>query len=136
MIQRIQTIWLLIASIAAFLTLRFSFYSGTWITDNSYHELRGIDNTYLMFATIILGGLSFINIFLFKKRPVQIRIALLCILLEAFVLFLYVRELQIFSNGNYNLWAFLHLVIIIGLVMAIMGMYKDQKLIKESNRLR
>ncbi len=136
MIQRIQTIWLLISSIAAFLTLRFSFYSGTYIIDNSYHELRGIDNSYLMLTTIILGGLSFITIFFYKKRPLQIRLSLLCILIEAFILFLYVRELQIFSNGNYNLWAFLHLLILVGLIMAIMGMYRDQKLIKESSRLR
>jgi peptidoglycan/LPS O-acetylase OafA/YrhL len=136
MIQRIQTIWLLIASIAAFLTLRFSFYSGTYITDNSYHELRGIDNTYLMFATIVLGGLSFINIFLFKRRSLQIKLAILCILIEAGILFLYVNELKIFSNGNYDLWALLHLVIIVALILAIRGIYKDQKIIKESSRLR
>ena len=44
MIQRIQSIWLLIASIVTFLTLKVSFYSGTYLPDNLYHQLNGTQN--------------------------------------------------------------------------------------------
>ena len=136
MILRIQTLWLLIVSIAAFLPLRFAFYSGTHYSDNSNHELRGIDNTLLMIATIVLGGLSFFTIFLYKRRSLQIKLCMLSLVLEALVLFLYVKELKIFSNGNYTLYSILHLVIIVCLILAIRGIYKDNKLIKDSERLR
>ena len=44
MIQRVQTIWLLLASAAVLLSLKTSFYSGTLITDNSFHSVMGIDS--------------------------------------------------------------------------------------------
>ena len=136
MIQRIQTLWFLIASLAAFLTLKFSFYSGVSLNDRSFHELNGVDNSLLMFSTILLGGLSFINIFLYKKRPLQIKLAIAGLLVEIGILFLYVKELKIFADGNYDIWSFLHIIIIISLILGIRGVYKDQKLIRESNRLR
>ncbi len=49
MIQRVQTIWMILAAIAVFLTLKFSFYSGTLAVDNSYHALMATDNFFLRF---------------------------------------------------------------------------------------
>ena len=63
MIQRIQSIWLLIASILAFLTLKFSFYSGTLVTDNTYDTLIATDNFLLLIVTSALGTGLIINIF-------------------------------------------------------------------------
>ena len=136
MIQRIQTIWLLLASLAVFLTLKFSFYSGTLVFDNTYDSLVATDNIPLMILTSALGTMIFITIFLFKKRGLQFRFCLLAILLELLVIFLYYRQLSLYSKGTFDLWAMFHLLVIVFLVMAMKGIQKDSKILKESERLR
>jgi hypothetical protein len=141
MIQRVQTIWLLLAAIAMFLTLKFSFYSGTLlngtlVSQNSFHSLVATDNFILMVLTCALGSALIINIFLFKHRTLQFRICIIAILLEFLILFLYYRQTKFYSNGTLDVWAIFHLVTIIALILAARGIYKDEKLIKDSNRLR
>ena len=148
MIQRVQTIWMILAAIAVFLTIKFSFYSGTLAiqsgadavttlaTDGSYHLVMATDNFLILILTSALGTGIIINIFLFKHRSIQIRIIMAAILMECLIIFLYFRETQKYTQGNFNIWAILHILIIIFLVMASKGIYKDSKLIKESNRLR
>ncbi|HEU5052610.1 MAG TPA: DUF4293 family protein [Hanamia sp.] len=148
MIQRVQTIWMLLAAIAAFLTIKFSFYSGTlaiqeganavtsMATDGSYQLVSATGNFFILILTSALGTGIFINIFLFKHRSIQIRIIIAAIILECLIIFLYFRETEKFSQGNFNIWAILHILIIVFLILAARGIYKDSKLIKESNRLR
>jgi peptidoglycan/LPS O-acetylase OafA/YrhL len=136
MIQRVQTIWMILAAIAAFLTLKFLFYSGTLIADNLYHPLLATDNFLILILTSALGTGIVINIFLFKTRKIQMRIIIIAILLECLIIFLYIKQTNNYSTGNYSLWSVLHILIIIFLFFAARGIYKDSKLIKESNRLR
>ncbi|MEO5888682.1 MAG: DUF4293 domain-containing protein [Ferruginibacter sp.] len=136
MIQRIQSVWLLVASIVAFLTLKFSFYSGTHLPDNLYHQLNGTDSILLMSTTIVLGILTLLTIFLFKKRVVQLRLCIVAILLDALLVFFYFRAIREFSTGEYAITAISHLVIIAALFFAARGINKDEKLVKDSNRLR
>jgi peptidoglycan/LPS O-acetylase OafA/YrhL len=136
MIQRVQTIWMILAAIAAFLTLKFLFYSGTLISDNLYHPLLATDNFLILILTSALGTGITINIFLFKSRKIQMRIIIIAILLECLIIFLYIKQTNNYSTGNYSLWSALHILIIIFLIFAARGIYKDSKLIKESNRLR
>ena len=136
MIQRIQSIWLLIASVVAFLTLKLSFYSGTYLPDNLYHQLNGTQNMPLMIATIALGVLTLITIFLFKNRVTQLWLCIVAVLLDFILLFLYYRETSNFTRGDYAITAVLHIIIIAALLLAARGINKDEKLIKDSNRLR
>ena len=136
MIQRIQSVWLLVASIVTFLTLKLSFYSGTYLPDNLYHQLNGTENLTLMIPTIALGMLSLITIFLFKSRPTQLWLSLVAIVLDLVLIFLYYRATKDFTKGDYAITAVLHIVIIVSLVLASRGINKDEKLIKDSNRLR
>ncbi len=136
MIQRVQTLWMILAAIAVFLTIKFSFYSGTLAIDNSQHVLMAADNFFLLILTSALGTCIVINIFLFKQRSVQIRIIIVAILVECLIIYLYIREMQKFSTGEFTLSSALHILIIIFLIFAARGIYKDSKLIKESNRLR
>ena len=136
MIQRIQTIWMFIAAAAVFLTLQFSFLSGTKITDNSFYSFTAKDNFILMVLTSALGTAILINIFLFKHRSVQFKICIIALLAECLIVFLYLKQSKQFSNWTYDLWAVFHLVIFIALILAMRGIYKDNKLIKDSNRLR
>jgi hypothetical protein len=136
MIQRVQTIWMILAAFAVFLTIKFSFYSGTWLADNTYHTVTGTENFLLLILTSALGTCIIINIFLFKQRSIQFRITIIAILVECIIIFMYINETNKFSAGSFSLWSALHLLIILFLIFAAKGIYNDSKLIKESNRLR
>lgn len=136
MIQRIQSLWLLLAAACAFAGFKFSFYSGNKINDTALHELNATSTILLMITTIAVGVLGLINIFLFKKRTLQLRLCVLGILLEAVLIFLYYREVTTFLQGTYSLTAILHSIIVLAFVLAARGINKDEKLIKTSDRLR
>jgi len=136
MIQRIQTVWLLLAAACAFATFRFSYYVGTNSKGVSEYQLTASESFLLMLTTVVVGGLAFFTIFLFKKRQVQIWLCVLGIVLEAVLIFLYYREVQTFSKGTYSLTAILHSIIVISFFLAARGIVKDQRLVKESDRLR
>ena len=136
MIQRIQSIWLLLASACAFAGFKFSFYSGNKLNDTLLHELNATSSFLLMLSTILVGGLALVTIFLFKQRSVQRWLCVLGILLEALLIFLYYRETTVFTQGTYSLTAILQGIILAGFVLAIAGINKDSKIIKESDRLR
>jgi hypothetical protein len=136
MIQRVQTLWMLLAAILVFLTLKFSFYNGTLVENNAYHEVIASDSFLLLILTSALGTGIIINIFLFKNRKIQSRIVLLAVVLECLIIFLYIKQTAKFSTGSFTLWSAFHLLVIIFLFLAARGIYKDSKLIKDSNRLR
>lgn len=136
MIHRVQTLWMLLAVAAIFLTLKTSFYSGTLLTDNSFHSITGMDNYGIMILTIAMGTTLFVNIFLFKHRTIQFRICLFALLAECLIIFLYFRQIKNYSKGNFDLWCALHLFILLFIFLAARGIYKDEKLIKDSSRLR
>ena len=136
MIQRLQSLWLLLAAACAFATFKFSYYSGTKVNDLTLHELNATGTLLLMITTIVVGVLALINIFLFKKRTLQLRLCVLGIFLEALLIFLYYREVKTFTQGTYSLTAILHSIIVLAFVLAAMGINKDLKIIKGSARLR
>lgn len=136
MIQRIQTVWMILASFATFLTIKFSFFSGLLISNNTNHPVSGTTNLILLILTSALGTGILINIFLFKQRSVQFRIMMAAIVLECLIIFLYIRETSNYSDVIYSIGAALHPLIIMFLFFAARGVYRDSKLIKESNRLR
>jgi hypothetical protein len=136
MIQRIQSVWLLLAAVAVFLTLKFSFYSGINSKGVSGHFLIGSTTFLLLLNTVAIGGLALINIFFYKKRVWQLRLCIVGILLELLLIFLYLREVQTYIQGTYSLTAILHMVVIVCFFLAAKGINKDEKLIRESNRLR
>ena len=136
MIQRVQSIWLFIASALSFLTLKLSFYSGSFLQDNLYHQLNGTDNILLMIATIALGVVSLLNIFLYKTRVIQLRLCIIGILLDLLLLYLYFRAIPNYSQGTYSISAAAHLIILIALIFSARGINRDEKIIKDSDRLR
>ncbi len=136
MIQRIQSIWLLLAAVCIFLTYKLPFYVGTNAKGTVEYSLTGTENFLLILATFITGVLSLVIIFLFKKRTLQLRLCVLGILLEAILIFLYYQEVKTFTTGTYALWAILHSIVVICFFLAAKAINKDEKLIKESDRLR
>lgn len=137
MIQRIQTIWLLLAGIAALLTIQFPYYSGINDPLVNYHELSGKSaGIPVLLVTITVAVLAFVAIGLYKNRKTQLRLCLVGILAEANLIFLYYRKVSAFTQGTYSLTSILHMCILLFFVLAARGINKDEKLINDSNRLR
>lgn len=136
MIQRMQSLWMLLASLTIFLTLKFPIYGGTLSATAVYHELAGTDNLLILILTSALGTGVLINIFLYKNRKLQSRILFLSLVMEGLILYLYVRQTGLYTSGNYLLWSSLHLLVFLWLILAARGIYRDSKLIRDSNRLR
>lgn len=144
MLQRIQTIWLLLSGVAAFLTLKLHFYSGLATAEGTappvYTKLNGMSNPWwLLLVTVSIGLIAFITIGLYKNRVVQLRLCVLGIVLEVLLIFLYYQNIQsqfVAGQGAYSLTSLLHAGIIFFFVLAARSINKDEKLIKESDRLR
>ena len=138
MIQRQQTLWLLLAAIASFLTFKFPFYTGTLVEDNTprFAELDGGSNFPLLILTGLSIVISAIAIFLFKDRKTQLKLAIGGIFISIIILVLYITQLKNFTAGNFALTAIIVVAILFGYIMAARGIWKDEKLIKSLNKLR
>ena len=136
MIQRIQSLWLLLAAACIIASFKFPFYSGTNAKGLSPYELNATENPLLMLASIAVGGLALFTIFLFKKRRLQLRLCVLGIFLEAVLIFLYYREVKTFVQGTYSLTAILHSIVVLAFFLAASAINKDEKLVRNSDRLR
>jgi hypothetical protein len=139
MLQRMQSLWLLLAAITAFLTIRLSFYSGNIGLSGqppSFQYLTATFNIWIMILTIALVSIGAIDIFLYKNRKLQGRLALLGILISLLNIYLYYKQTHRFDTGNYDLTALLALAVPVLFFLAARGIYRDQKLVRSLDRLR
>ncbi len=137
MLQRIQTIWLLLAGIAAMLTIKLPYYSGIQDPLIPYHELNAVTGgIVILLVTITVAVVAVVNITLFKNRKTQLRLCVAGIVLEALLIYLYFRHISAFTQGTYALTSILHMCILLFFVLAARGINADEKLIKDSDRLR
>ena len=134
MLQRQQTLWLLLSTICSFLCYLFPFYTGQ--LNGKFDRLTAANNFLLM---ILMGAcllLSGVVIFLYKDRKLQFRLSLLGIVLSIIILIVYFTQIKKFETGNYALSCLLTFAILIGYVMAAYRIRKDEKLVKSLDRLR
>lgn len=143
MIQRIQSIWLLLAAVFAAITFRFPFYIGQMVTDpatqaTAHAELNATSNLWITILTILAGGIAFTDIFLFSNRKLQLRIAYLGILATIGLLVLYFLGISHFvsANSTFALSSIFQFAILAFYILAVRGILKDEKLIKSMDRLR
>jgi hypothetical protein len=131
MIQRIQTIYLLIASIAfALLSFKIPF----WSLNDEFMYAQNDNKLYLLLITLFV--FSLIGIFLFKKRTVQMKLLRLSILIEFVVvvrLFLTYRELNTPLDAKVF---FLLMSAFVALLLAYRGVKKDEDLVRSVDRIR
>lgn len=145
MIQRIQTVYLLLAAIAGGATWFFNLWRAK-LVNNTYSYFSG-QSSYLYFVLMmIIVALALVCIFLFKKRPLQFRLTVLNIFLSIGVVALqYVKikseaqslqDARMLDSSTYLPAAFLPIIIVVLLFLAARGIYKDERLVKSLNRLR
>ena len=141
MIQRIQSIWLLIVALAAFATYTLTLYIGK-LADGSLRPFLLADNFLLVIIIIAIGSLAIVGIFLYKNRKLQFRLSVLGVIFSIgflFMEYLKVEEFKKTNNiltGSYQVGALLPVVMIIFFILAARGIYKDDKLVKSLDRLR
>ncbi len=65
MLQRIQSLWLLLATAFDAVSFRFPFYSGDWLKDLSPLpvDLNATTTIWLSILTVLTGTLAFVTIF-------------------------------------------------------------------------
>ena len=139
MIQRIQSIWLLLAAAASFLTLKLPFYNGNVVQPDQarrFEHLTAMDNIILTILTFLLGIGILVIIFLFKDRKLQLKLTILAIVLAITNIVLFFGQLKRFVEGSFDLTSPIVFIVPLFLILAARGIYKDEKLIKSLNRLR
>lgn len=136
MLQRIQTIYLLLAAIiSSVLIFVFKLYVATDGT-----EVYAQDNLYYLALFMGSTALSLISIFSYKNRKSQFVLGRLNIILNFILLGLFVYhslrlsgEIGISEKG---IGMFIPVVSIVLLVLANKGIKRDEDLVKSVDRLR
>jgi hypothetical protein len=149
MIQRIQTLYLLVVVILGTLLCFFSpvYFMMTGTTE---YPLNIMEKLPMAIMTIASPVLALLSIFLFKHRLLQVRInimnVIMCLgfyallaLYTAYVVKGYepVGDLKLLGADWYvTLWASIPLINLILLMMATRRILKDEALVRAANRLR
>jgi len=146
MIQRIQSIFLLLASGSLFSLFGIPFASSNQADSNLFADkvYNIFDNPILMTLAVLGGVIALVNIFLFKNRSLQLRLDYLVITLSLILPIL--AMFLVFQSGevagpeieiseNY-LGLGLPILAIVFAILANRFISKDQKLVKSMDRLR
>ena len=136
MIQRIQTLWLVLAIAAGILSIKFPFYTGHTLDYNALIELRGSWNVPILIITVICVIISCVAIFLFKNRRKQTTYIIINIILSLIIIILYFLQIRNFMEGSFSLTSLFAFSIPIFLVLALAGVRRDAKIIRSLDRLR
>ena len=138
MIQRIQSLWLLVAAGFDAVTFRFPFYSGDWMKDTTPYvvDLNARTTIWFTILTVLTALLAFVTIFLYANRKLQLRLCYLGIFMTMVLLTLYFVEMGNFYSGTVAIWAVFYFAILVAFILAARGIWKDEKLIRSMDRLR
>lgn len=133
MIQRIQTLWLLVASAAAFLILKFPFY---YTPEPNALELTGADQYPTLIGLAFSACLSFISIFLYGNRMLQLKVTLANFLLSGLVGYFIYTIVKAHPGGGFTLASAALFLIPVLQLIACYKIYQDEKLVKSADRIR
>lgn len=141
MIQRIQTVWLLLAAACGFGMIKVPLFSAT-LPDTSVRDLIATESLLLYAIVILISVMALATIFLFKNRPLQLKLSIFGIIASIGIITLEVYEIGVFkttyaiTSGTYQWGGLLPIFMLIFFFLAARGIYKDQKLVKSLDRLR
>ena len=137
MIQRRQSLWLILAALGSFLSYELPFFSGASTVINSIKpaSLYASSTFVLMVLTGASILLSIVTIFLYKDRKLQLRLCFTGIALSVLIIILYFLEMKKLA-GSISLWSIFVFLVPISFFMAARGIYRDEKLIKSLDKLR
>ena len=128
MIQRIQTLYLLICLVLTVVCM--------------YFEVGAENHPWALTAIMAVTGiLEFMGIFLFRRRALQMRLCTFCIILlvgwyAVLVAFAYILGDGLVGEFRPQLWAAIPAVNAILLYLAFRGILRDEMLVRSLDRLR
>lgn len=140
MIQRQQTLWLLLATAAAIACFMFPFVVGDVIKADNPMPVRATIDAGSSFLLLLCNGASLVlstaTIFLYKNRQQQQWLTAGGILLAVLLLVLYIKEMNQLMAPVLALSSVLPVIILGSYIMALRGIRKDDKLVKSLDKLR
>ncbi len=140
MIQRQQTLWLLLATVAGILSFMFPFVTGMELVDKTAMEkpaeVVAGSNFFILLLTIASIAVSSITIFLFKNRKQQLWLCVLGMLIAGLLIFLYIIQMNKLIKPTLALFCILPFAILTGYFFAFRNIKKDEKLVKSLDKLR
>lgn len=141
MIQRVQTIWLLLAAIAGFAVTQVPLYEGT-LAGQAVRKYFATES-FLLFAVAIIAALcALVAVFLFKNRSAQIKLTIFGILVSVAFIALEIWQAENFQKTagvlrlSYLWGSLLPIAMIFFFILAAINIRKDTKLVKSLERLR
>ena len=141
MLQRIQTIWLLLAAACGFSMYKLTIFEAQ-LPNNTYYRLSATESLFLFAVIVSAACLSMIAVFLYKNRPLQRRIAIIGVLLSLLATGLEVWKINAYKStatfvkGTYAWGGLLPILMAVFLILAARGIRKDEKLVRSLDRLR
>lgn len=149
MIQRIQTIFLMLAAAAGFGQFALPYMStepgnpAATLPALADNVVNPLDNPGLLGLCILGGVVSLAAIFLFNNRPLQARIAsgaavasILLMALAAFVIFQLYQQMPSGGSTRYGLGLGLPVAALVFNWLAARFIRKDENIVRSADRLR
>jgi FtsH-binding integral membrane protein len=153
MIQRKQSIWLLLAALLNAGVLFCDLYrmqidthtiiNGTDTVVNTTGQLRVGDHFPSLMIVLVMSILPLVAIFMYGNRKRQIRLSAVALLATASFITMTLfrvtnlaKQIPAPTSGNYWLGSIFPVVALVFLVLAILGIRKDEKLVRSVDRLR
>jgi len=141
MIQRIQSLCLLLSTTCAGITWLVPTFAGS-ATDGSVKIFSVRESVLLLFLVAFIGISNFVNIFFFQNRKRQKTLIVATsiatigfITAQFFIVKDFKSSFQILQ-GNWEISAILPIFILLFQVFAFIGIQKDEKLLSSADRLR
>ncbi|MBI5219932.1 MAG: DUF4293 domain-containing protein [Bacteroidia bacterium] len=149
MIQRIQTLFLLLAALA-FVLLFFTPLASLRVNSQDYvfttSGIRsvapvtnlGISTIPLLALHMILTAICLVTIFLYKKRPLQVKMCFLGLVLSlGLMALIFFHIISVQTNEIKYSWPLILPPLAIGFILlAYRGIRKDEKLVRSLDRIR
>ena len=131
MIQRIQSIYLLVAAISMIL---ISFKVPVYTLNEILFMAQ--DDTKMFILTIVGAIFSLLGLFMFKNRKFQMKLIRLTVLIQMIIgirIFMLFNKFEVVLNNSF---LFLMAFTLIALIMAYRGVKKDDDLVRSIDRIR
>ncbi len=145
MIQRKQSLWLLIAALLGACLFFFDIYRAD-VNTGGVVESKALNvsgNYPLMLIAIVMTALPFITIFMFRDRKRQVRMsAMSLVAVMSFISLMlmqvnrFAKEGQVIVKESYWVGAVLPAAALLFIVLAIIGIRRDESLVRSADRLR
>ncbi|MBX9733821.1 MAG: DUF4293 domain-containing protein [Chitinophagaceae bacterium] len=140
MIQRVQSIWLLLAAACTAASFKFSFFSGNQlnVTTNvkDFIRFNAQQNTWILILTVVIAVAALVSIFMYRDRKRQALIVLASGILSIILIGLYFSIENNFAESSLDLTSLIHFSVPLFFALALRAIYKDEKLVKSADRIR